>query len=97
MEIPGNLDRYRSPAILSADGRKRTSALSKVAISKTIVEFMRAKGFNRNDEQIRTKINKFIDTWKKAHLASTSTGFGITDEEAAIGITVVGILELLKI
>ena len=97
IEIPGNLDRYRSAAVLSSDGRKRTSADSKVAISKDIVKFMREKGIDRNDAQIRSKINKFIETWKEAHRASTSTGFGITEEEAAEGITVTGMVKLLKI
>ena len=97
MEIPGNMDRYRSAAIPSSDGRKRSSAKSKVVISKTIVEFSREKGFDRTDEQIRTKISKFIERWKKAYLVSMSTGFGITEEEAAKGVTVTGILILVKI
>ena len=58
---------------------------------------MRENGFDRNDSQIRSKIDKFIETWKQAHLASTSTGFGITEEEAATDITVAGMVKLLKI
>ena len=55
---------------------------------------MREMGFDWNDSQIRSKIDKFIETWKQAHLASTKTGFGITEEETVKGITVAGMVEL---
>ena len=76
MESSGNFDRYRSAAV-TLKGRKRTHGNTKVGRSQEVAKYLESKGFKKTDQQVRSKIDLFINRWKLAHKAQTATGFGV--------------------
>lgn len=88
IESPGNFDRYRSAAV-SIKGKKRTQGCTKVSVSQEISKYMISKGFEKTDQQVRSKIDLFLKSWKRAHQAKESTGFGVDLAETDVKSTVV--------
>lgn len=81
METSGNYKRFRCAAQATPGGRSRTSGDSKIAISEAIVLYLAQNKITKTGKQVRTKIEQFETTWKKAHQLTNQTGEGVTDED----------------
>ena len=90
LETPGNDDKYRSAPQDKDDGRKRTSASTKVDVSRRIVEHLAKAGVVMTDKQVNTKIHNLVSIWKDAHLAMAGTGFGVDGKGQKDGKTLRG-------